>query len=696
MVERRREQAAEGNNCPPRRPRHESERRGVIPLPRRGARQGGVVMTGPELSRRLGVSSRYLSRLAQQARRAGRREIHYQGARFAFAQAPGIGGRGQVYAYTPLDPAPNPAAPPGRRQPCEVTLNPAELPQVRRLAQPTLEEKQALVVYCRASRLSYAAIAKGLICQHEAFATVATASLARRLKRWAAAYQAGGRAALADKRGRKATGVDMARVKKVVYACGTKHYTSQYFYYCYLWAKAQRRRVNLRDPKADIHYTTFVRAVQKLTREDQQLRDYLRIGLDAFTYAEPSVGRDWWHANQQWEIDATKQDILVKVPIRPAPDRAPALNCGMRDYWRTEPSAAYHQVRMQIIGVVDNCTGATVYGLYSASNYYGNARLLYKAIQRLGRPEQLRGDQGADFMSRDFQRLLHELGLPYIKTQKGRADQKGTIERTFKIIQHSREFESLAGFIGHDVAQRQHLENEASTKLERLSGVATNIKGDLMWWWEFENWLDNYLQHTQASRYAQHTPLPEADLTELFRQLGQRRFCKVAKGGLYHRRQYYFSSALWEHVQIGEQVELIEHIDDSRRLFVFRDGQYLCEVMEKGEYQAGVSIEEIKQLKKSYRQRVVAQDRALAKKARREYRGFQNAMRDEFISIETRKAELKAADPYRDVGGRLQDVGDRAASGTSGRRAAPGAKAEAGNDFDALSELRRYALGGAE
>ena len=623
-------------------------------------------MTGLELSRRLGVSIRHLRRLAQQAQAAGRQEIHYQGARFAIALRRGPGARGQVYAYTPLDPAPNPAPPPGRRPPSERALNPAELPKVRRLARPTLDEKLALAVYCRTSRLSYAAIAKGLICQHEAFATLKTASLARRLKRWAAAYQAGGRAGLADQRGRQATGVDMARVKKVVYACGTKHFTSQYFYYCYLWAKASGRQVNLRDPKADIHYTTFVRAVQKLTREDRQVRDYLRVGLDAFTYAEPSIGRDWWYANQQWEIDATKQDILVKVPIRPALDRSPhtgqpAHNSGIRDYWRAEPSAAYHQVRMQIIGVVDNCTGATVYGLYSASNYYGNARLLYKAIQRLGRPEQIKGDQGADFMSRDFQRLLHALGLPYIKTQKGRADQKGTIERTFKTIQHSREFESLAGFIGHGVAQRQHLENEASTKLEQLSGAPTNIQGDLMWWWEFENWLDNYLQHTQARRYAQHTPPPETELAELFRQLGQRRFCKVAKGGLYHRRQYYFSSALWEHVQIGEHVELVEHIDDSQRLFVFRDGQYLCEVMEKGEYQAGVSIEEIKQIKKSYKQRVVAQDRALAKRARREYRGFQNAMRDEFISIETRKAELK--------------------------------EAEAGNDFDALSELRRYALG---
>ena len=651
-------------------------------------------MTGPELSRRLGVSMRYLRRLAQQARRAGQREIDVQGARFAFARTPGHGRGRPGYVYTPLDPAPKPAPPPGRRQPAERALNPAELPRVGRLDRPTTEEKQALAVYCRGSRLSYAAIAKGLICQHEAFASVAPASLARRLKRWAAAYQAGGRAALADKRGRpaKAT-VDMARVKKVVYACGTKHFTSQYFYYCYLWARAEGRQVNLRDPRADIHYTTFVRAVQKLTREDQQLRDYLRVGLDAFTCTEPSVGRDWWYANQQWEIDATKQDILVKVPIRPAPDRPeargghsprplvpdaalPPTSCrrplegrpearggrGIRDYWRTEPSANYHQVRMQIIGVVDNCTGATVYGLHSASNYYGNARLLYKAIQRLGRPEQIKGDQGADFMSRDFQRLLHELGLPYIKTQKGRADQKGTIERTFKTIQHSPEFESLAGFIGHGVAQRQHLENEASTKLERLSGVVTNITGDLMWWWEFENWLDNYLQHTQASRYAQHTPAPETELAELFRQLGQRRFCRVARNGLYHRRQYYFSSALWEHVQIGEQVEIIEHIDNSQRLFVFRDGQYLCEVMERGEYRAGVSIEEVKQIKKSYKQRVVAQDRALAKRARREYRGFQNAMRDEFISIETRQGELKEA----------------------------GAR----NDFDALSELRRYALGG--
>ena len=621
-------------------------------------------MNSQEVGARLGLTMRYVQQLTRSAQQQAQSTISYRGQRFGFTVTSAANTRGKAYTYTPIDPPAQAGAAAGpdkprRRRPTAAALTPQSLPPIANLSRPTPDEKQAIVTFCAQSRLSYGAIARALICQHAAF-HMQVPSLTRRLKRWVAAYQSGGRAALADRRGRRAAQVNMARVKRVIYACGTKHYTSQYFYYCYLWAKAEGKTVDLRAPRADIHYTTFVRAAQKLTREDPHISEYLRIGLDAFTYAEPSVGRDWWYANQQWEIDATRQDILVKVPILPT-----GKHSGRRDYCRREAADHYQQARMQIIGIIDNCTGATVYGLYSSSNYYGNARLLYKAVQRLGRPEQIKGDQGADFVSRDFQKLLHEQGIPYIAANKGRGDQKGAIERSFKTLQHSREFESLAGFIGHGVDQRQHLENEASTRLSRLSGVATHIQGDVMWWWEFENWLDNYLAHTQADRYARHTPATESDLAGLYRQLGKRRFCKVSKNGLYHQRRHYFSAELWRHVRIGEPVEIIEHIDNSRRLFVYRDGQYLCEVMEKGEYRAGVSIEEVKQVKRDYKQRVVQSDRALARRAQREYRGFQNAMRDEFIDLEAHNAKLKQAQ-------------------------------EAGDGFDALAELRRYALGGAE
>ena len=88
-----------------------------------------------------------------------------------------------------------------------------------------------------------------------------------------------------------------------------------YFNYCYLYAQDNGLPIDLRNPVADIHYDTFLRAIKRLASGDGNVAEFLRVGKDGFTYAEPSIGREWEHPNQQWEMDATKQDIMVKVPV---------------------------------------------------------------------------------------------------------------------------------------------------------------------------------------------------------------------------------------------------------------------------------------------------------------------------------------------------------------------------------------------
>lgn len=596
------------------------------------------MLSSQQLGSKLGVSERYAQILTKKASDEGKQFIICKGEHFTFKQVPGVGRGGLVYAYTPIE-VPKPKAKPKRRVPVQVALNPAELPEIVDFYKPSAEEKAAVVAFCRQSQLAYGQVARGLIHKHEAF-DVKPCSLEKKIKRWVKAFKEGGIDALRDKRGGRDAKVDIERLKRVVFACGTRHYTSQYAYYCYLYAQDKDLKLDMRNPTADIHYNTFVRALERLKRDDKLVSDFLMLGMDAFTYAEPSIGRDWEAANEQWEIDATKKDIMVKVPVVGKESK----NGGYRDYFSREATDDYHLVRMQIIGVIDNCTGSTVYGLHSSSNYYGNTRLMHKAIKKLGKPAQVKGDNGKDFVSEDFQKLLMDLGIDYIATGKGRGDQKGKIERSFRVLQHSAAFESLAGFIGHSVEQRQHLENEASTKLEKLSGVATNIKGDVMWWWEFENWLDNYLDHAQADRYELHTPADEAELDNIYRLLGKRHYRTISKNGIRHNKRYYFSTDLWQHVAIGERVEVIENIDDSNRLFVYQQTEFVCEVLEKGEFRQGTSLEEATQIKKVYQQRVVKEDKALAKRAQRDYGTFQNAMRDEFLEQEAKAAKAKRED----------------------------------------------------
>lgn len=616
------------------------------------------MLNSKRVSEQLGVSERHVRNMTKKALKGGKSSIVCKGEKFTFKLVSTPETYGKAYFYTPIK-ASKASPKPRRRAPSSVAINPAELPEIADFKRPTAEEKLAVITFCNTSKLPYGHIAKGLICKHEAF-EVKASSLETKIRRWDKSYRKDGISALEDKRGGTEAKVDVERLKRVLYACGTKHCTSQFEHYCYLYAKDNDLMMDLRNPVADIHYTTFVRAVERLKRDDPHISEFLAIGMDAFTYAEPSVGRDWEYANQQWEIDATKKDIMVKVPVVGKESK----NTGYRDYFTREATEDFHLVRMQIIGIIDNCTGSTVYGLYNSSNYYGNARLLHKSIKKLGKPEQMKGDNGKDFVSQDFQQLLVDLGIPYIAAEKGRGDQKGKIERSFRTVQHCPAFESLAGFVGHSVDQRQHLENESSTKLEKLSGVATNIKGDLMWWWEFENWLDNYLDHTQADRYEQHTPATTSELDYIYSLLGKRHFRTVSRNGIRHNHQYYFSVELWDQVTIGDKVQIIENIDDSNRLFVFKQTRLLCEVVKKGEFRKGTTLEEVTQVKKAYKQRVVKEDKSLAKQAQKEYGSFQNAMRDEFLNIETRNADIK----------REQE------------------KQKADNGFDSLAEFRRYAL----
>ncbi len=619
------------------------------------------MLNSKRVSERLGVSKRHVQNMTKKALKGGKSSIACKGEKFTFKLVSTPETYGKAYLYTPIE-TPKAAPKPRRRVPSSVALNPADLPEIADFKRPTAKEKLAVITFCNTSRLPYGHIAKGLITKHQVY-EVQESSFETKIRRWVKAYRTGGIRALEDKRGGRDSKVDESLIKEVLYSAGTKHYASLFLDYCYIYATENGQTLDIRNPSADIHYDTFVRAVKRLKRDDSLVRNYLRVGQDAMTYEQPSIGYDWEYANQQWEMDATKQDIMVKVPVVLTDH---SKNEGYRDYFTHEASEHYQLVRMQIIGIVDNCSGSPIYGLFETSNYYSNARLLFKAIKKLGKPDLLRIDNGKDYISKNFLKMLMDQGIEYFICDKGRGDQKGKIERTFRTIQHSREFENLPGFVGHNVDQRQHLEGESSTKLEKLSGVATNIKGDAMWWWQLENWLDNFLEDKYFKRYADHQEhlLTAEGVEKTFMLLGKRYYRTVSKNGIFHNKEYYMSTEFWEQTTIGDRVEIIENIDDSNRLYVFKSAQYVCEVVEKGLYRKGLTLEQVKQIQKSYKQRVVKADKALMKKAQKEYSGLQNTVRDEYLDIETRNAEIK-----REQEKQKEDGG-----------------------FDALAEVRRVAL----
>lgn len=585
------------------------------------------MLNSAAVSQLTGKSERTVQRLSKQAQECGLALITIDEFSFTFSLQKNIGGRGWVYSYTQIHQAPKR---PKRKIKMNSVIDPASLPVIANLAKPTTDEKLALVSFYNVSGHPLSAIVKALIMQHTS--DCKPQALQTRIKRWTKSFEKGGRKALEDKRGGKEFKADLELVKMACLGCANMHNTTAWGFYCFLYSKRYGLPLDVKEPKADVSESAFNRAVNYLLETDQLVKEYTQIGMDAFTYAEPSLGREWEYPNQQWEIDATPLDLMVKVPHTD----------GVRDYMNKVPSEHYHLVRPQVVRVVDNFTGATVLGLYQSSNSYANVRLLHKALSILGKPEQIKGDNGADYVSEHMQAVIRDMGITYVATNKGRGDEKGKIERSFRSLQHSKEFEALPGFIGHNVTQRQHLEAQASTKLEKLSGVQTNIHADFMWWWEAENWLDNFIAMKDADKRTEHEPMPHVELSQLYRLLGKRAHRKVSKQGITHKKTKFFNFEMWQHVAIGDSVEVIENIDNSNELFMFRHGQFVCVIEDRSLTRDGVTVEEINNNKKQYKQRVVNPVKKLAKQAQKEFGEYQRTMRDEHISIELEQAQTIA------------------------------------------------------
>ncbi|EMQ6247541.1 transposase family protein, partial [Campylobacter jejuni] len=93
--------------------------------------------------------------------------------------------------------------------------------------------------------------------------------------------------------------------------------------------------------------------------------------------------------NMCWQIDSSPADIIV------------------RDDETLEP------FRPHILSVVDVFSGMGVATLVSKSNSLSLTRLLWKAIDQFGKPDMIKGDNGKDYLSKDFQSLLDGLNITY-------------------------------------------------------------------------------------------------------------------------------------------------------------------------------------------------------------------------------------------------------------------------------------------
>ena len=537
----------------------------------------------------MGVSDRYIRDLTKKAIERGLSFIEYKGEVFYFKE--GVSSKGnKSYEYTRLTDIEAPVKKPQKRS---VVFG--DVPEID-IEKPSFEEKLAIVKYYIRNNSSYLAIAKFLVMR--ANSSAKPESLARKIKMWVEKFRKGGVEALKDKRG----GRRFSKIREDYFLASlikAGRIKTAYQRYAFMEARESRREVDVFNLRASVSYSSFLRHFNKV--KSDPIIKALMSGKDKVDNLVPKFKIPKLYPNAMWEIDATKLDLMVKVPVVD----------GKEEWFRKIESEEYKLVRYALIGVVDRFSGARVYTLAKSDNSYSDVRLLEKAIKRLGMPEMIKGDNGKNYVSKHFQEVLERLGIEYIAANAYSGDEKPFVERGFRSIQHFAVFENLPGFIGHDVGERNLIENQAVRKSERRKAKQTYLKEEFMWWWEAERVVDGIINHLFADKFEVHQVVGEVP-PDLHYMLGKKYVRKLQLEGVFINGRYYIPDVeIWNLARVGSEVEVYEEIDDISKVYIKVDDRFIEAVDERA---ANISVEEAKERVKTYKKSVLKEVKEKIKK----------------------------------------------------------------------------------
>lgn len=327
----------------------------------------------------------------------------------------------------------------------------------------------------------------------------------------------------------------------------------------------------------------------------------------------------WTRKNQCWEVDSSPADVIIYEDGR--------------------------QMRPDILAVRDAYSGRCVAMLAEKSNTLSIIRLLWRAIDAFGMPEFIKGDNGRDYTSKQFQGLLEHLGIRYDAAMAYSGDQKGVVERGFRTVQHS-SMKVLAGFIGHNVSHRQKIEQQTAKKDRKAKdmyggNLMTQTPSDeLLSFEDFDARLQEavLLWDMDKKRRSGLSPLELWNACcESVKKISYESFLiyaggyskrNVAKDGIHFEGRRFVSSFLprWH----GQDVFVSENIDNVAEIFVFD---------ERGKFLGICDDTKVKPMSKEELLR-------LKKEQNREIAGLRKEIKGSKVSMRTRtsaKADLARA-----------------------------------------------------
>jgi hypothetical protein len=242
---------------------------------------------------------------------------------------------------------------------------------------------------------------------------------------------------------------------------------------------------------------------------------------------------------------------------------------------------------------------------------------MWKALSKFGKPDFIKGDNGKDYLSDQFQHLLNGLGIDYDRAIAYSGDEKGFVERHFGTLQHGG-ISQTPGYIGFNLAMREAVEQrtpkkERHAKDENGLPKKTNLKYLLTLQQVRDRFETEVLswdlmsvgrkRNSPINRWnADDTPLKGVRLDEFMLHAGGLVPRVVSKKGINYEAMQFVSQFL---PSVGTEVFISENIDDVSSVFVFdKSGNFICEARDKNI--CPMSAEMYKMVKKVFKDEMKA------------------------------------------------------------------------------------------
>lgn len=270
------------------------------------------------------------------------------------------------------------------------------------------------------------------------------------------------------------------------------------------------------------------------------------------------------------------------------------------------------QKRYTIIALIDTYSGVATFHISDSENSLSIARAVAKYIVRYGKPKVIKGDNGKAFKSEYMREVLGALEIEYKAVRAYSGWLKPYVERNFRALQHSFSA-NLAGFIGHNISQRQAIEFFRSKKERRLKrGYKTNLTM-LKNLSEVQELMDMYAEKFLNTRYLERLDTTCAaaysakigdavymDALSISARLGGRELKHVHKKGISLGGVRFYSVEMYG----LERVWVSKNVNNINECFLWSEDNKFIGVASTLDLDEGVSAEEAKSAQKLFSKRL--------------------------------------------------------------------------------------------